>query len=134
METEEKDAQGDYESFMQDSADKRATDSASIAEKEGAKADTEAQLEHANREKHTKMSESMAKAEEIAALHQECDWLVANFEARKAARAGEVDSLKKAKAVLSGADYSLVQIQSHRAVASDPEGLGVPEKTKGAAC
>jgi chromosome segregation ATPase len=132
MEVNEKDAQSEYETFMKDSADKRATDSASIADKEGAKANTEAELEQANSDKRSKTAESMAKAEEIAALHQECDWLVANFEARKAARAGEIDSLKKAKAVLSGADYSLVQVSVHRSV--DPEGVGVPEKTKGAAC
>jgi septal ring factor EnvC (AmiA/AmiB activator) len=133
MDVEEKDAQAEYEQFMKDSADKRSLDSASIADKEGAKADTEAQLEHANSDKRSKTGESMAKAEEIAALHQECDWLVANFEARKAARAGEIDSLKKAKAVLSGADYSLVQVSAH-SVSVDPEGVGVPEKTKGAAC
>lgn len=94
---------------MKDSSDKRAIDTASIAEKEAAKADTEAELEHANAEKRSKSSEAAAKAEEIAALHQECDWLVDNFQARKEARAGEIDSLKKAKAVLSGADYSFVQ-------------------------
>jgi chromosome segregation ATPase len=118
MDVEEKDAQAEYETFMQDSADKRALDSASIAEKSSAKADSEAELEHANQEKRTKTAEAMAKAEEIAALHQECDWLVANFEARKEARAGEIDSLKKAKAVLSGADFALVQtsavVRPHR--------------------
>jgi septal ring factor EnvC (AmiA/AmiB activator) len=115
FEVNEKDAQAEYEQFMQDSADKRALDSASIADKESAKADTEAELEHANSDKRSKTAESMAKAEEIAALHQECDWLVANFEARKEARAGEIDSLKKAKAVLSGADYSLLQTaRAHR--------------------
>lgn len=48
-------------------------------------------------------------------LHLACDWLLSNFDSRKAARAGEVDSLKKAKAVLSGADYSLVQKTKHHA-------------------
>jgi len=117
FETDEKNSQEEYETFMQDSADKRSLDMASIADKESAKADTEAELEKANGEKTSKEGESMAKAEEIAALHQECDWLVENFEARKAARAGEVDSLKKAKAVLSGADFSLLQtgaVRAHR--------------------
>merc|ERR1719152_677886 len=36
---EEKDAQADYEQMMKDSAEKRASDSKSISEKEGAKAD-----------------------------------------------------------------------------------------------
>merc|ERR1719428_2722869 len=51
----------------------------------------------------------MAKAEFIKDLHLECDWLISNFQVRKEARAGEIDSLKKAKAVLSGADYSFLQ-------------------------
>eukprot|EP00429_Kryptoperidinium_foliaceum_P087173 CAMPEP_0176206404 /NCGR_PEP_ID=MMETSP0121_2-20121125/12089_1 /TAXON_ID=160619 /ORGANISM="Kryptoperidinium foliaceum, Strain CCMP 1326" /LENGTH=68 /DNA_ID=CAMNT_0017545361 /DNA_START=12 /DNA_END=218 /DNA_ORIENTATION=+ len=55
------------------------------------------------------MKQAMDKAEQLRDLHLECDWLEANFEARKEARTGEVESLKKAKAVLSGADFSLVQ-------------------------
>merc|ERR1712085_85649 len=45
MEVDEKDAQADYESFMSDSADKRAQDSKAITDKEAAKAQTEAELE-----------------------------------------------------------------------------------------
>merc|ERR1740130_1800567 len=48
----------------------------------------------------------------ISALHGECDWLLQYFDARKEARAGEIDSLGKAKAVLSGADFSLLQTAS----------------------
>jgi hypothetical protein len=109
MTVDEKDAQAEYEQFMKDSADKRSLDASSIAEKEGAKADTEAELEKLTTEHKDTLMETMAKEEEIKDLHLECDWLLSNFEARKAARAGEVESLKKAKAVLSGADYSLVQ-------------------------
>jgi len=109
FETDEKNAQEEYEQFMKDSADKRALDSASLADKESAKANTEGELDHLTGEKTGKEGESMAKAEEIAALHQECDWLMSNFESRVAARTGEIDSLKKAKAVLSGADFSLLQ-------------------------
>merc|ERR550537_807542 len=90
-------------------------DAASIAEKEGAKADTEAELEKLTAEHKDTLMETMAKEEELKDLHLECDWLLSNFEARKAARAGEVESLKKAKAVLSGADYSLVQTTAARA-------------------
>merc|ERR1719231_139308 len=86
MEVEETDAQAEYETFMQDSKDKRATDTASIAEKEQAKADTEAALEKASSEKTATMHEHMAKIEEIGALHTECDWLLSNFETRKEAR------------------------------------------------
>merc|ERR1719393_789495 len=61
MTTEEKDAQSEYETFMSDSASKRAADSASIAEKEGAKADTEAALQKATAEKKSTVMEAMAK-------------------------------------------------------------------------
>merc|ERR1719401_1345285 len=43
-ETSEKDAQADYEVMMQDSKEKRATDSKTLLSKEGVKADTEAAL------------------------------------------------------------------------------------------
>merc|ERR1712151_832254 len=43
------------------------------------------------------------------------DWLLQYFDARQAARTGEIESLKQAKAVLSGADYSLLQQNVHRA-------------------
>jgi len=39
--------------------------------------------------------------------------LLKYFEVRKEARADEVQSLVDAKAVLSGADYSLLQMQVH---------------------
>merc|ERR1719161_827743 len=109
MEFEEKDAQAEYEEFMASSAEKRAADSKSITEKEAAKAGLEAEIERMTSEHKATMEAAMAKGEQIKDLHLECDWLTENFEVRKEARAGEVDALKKAKAVLSGADYSLVQ-------------------------
>merc|ERR1719401_719555 len=109
MEVEEKDAQADYEVYIQDSADKRASDSKSIDQKESAKAGAEEALNKAGLEKKSKVKESYATAMLLKDLHLECDWLLSNFETRKEARAGEVDALKKAKAVLSGADYALLQ-------------------------
>lgn len=117
MEVEEKDAQADYEQFVEDSAAKRATDSKSIAAKEAAKADTEAALGAATSEKESKSKESYATAVVLRDLHAECDWLLSNFDVRKEARAGEVDSLKKAKAILSGADYALVQTRKRHFLA-----------------
>merc|ERR550514_2077932 len=111
---EEKNAQEEYEEFIQASAEKRAADSKSIAEKEAAKAGLESDITSLGEEKKATEKEAMAKAEFLKDLHLECDWLVNNFEVRKAARAGEVDALKQAKAVLSGADYSLVQTYSAR--------------------
>merc|ERR1719392_656711 len=49
--TEEKDAQADYEQMMKDSATKRAEDSKSLADKEGALANMQASLESSTEEK-----------------------------------------------------------------------------------
>merc|ERR1719163_72880 len=105
----EKEAQADYEQAMTDAADKRASDSQAIADKMKAKAETEASLEANTEEKAATTKTLMATHEYIQSLHAECDWLLQYFEVRKEARAGEVESLKTAKAVLSGADFSLLE-------------------------
>merc|ERR1719380_239572 len=108
-EVEEKEAQAEYETFMKDSAEKRALDAKSIEDKEGTKADLEAKLLKDEETKTATMKEAMATHEFLAEVHADCDWLLTNFETRKTARAGEIDAMTKAKAVLSGADYSLIQ-------------------------
>jgi septal ring factor EnvC (AmiA/AmiB activator) len=114
IETEEKENQAEYESFMKDSAAKRANDAKSIEDKESAKADLESTLVSSKEEKAAKMKEAMATAKFLSEVHGDCDWLLTNFQVRKDARAGEIDALTKAKAVLSGADYSLLQSASVR--------------------
>jgi len=109
--TEEKDAQADYEQLMKDSAAKRTLDSSALADKGSSKADTEAELQAHESHKAAQGKELMATMAYISSLHAECDWLLQYFDVRKEARAGEVESLKRAKAVLSGADFSFVQTQ-----------------------
>merc|ERR1719353_719596 len=113
-EVEEKEAQKEYEQFMADSSEKRALDSKAITDKEAAKADTETQVEADEDTKKSKTFEAMETAKYIGGLHEECDWLLKYFDTRKAARSGEVDALGKAKAVLSGADFSLIETASTR--------------------
>merc|ERR1719182_1232734 len=108
-EAEEKDAQADYEKMMSDSAEKRAEDSKLLSDKESAKADMEADLQKATDDKSATSKELMATKQYIATLHGECDWLLQYFDQRKEARDSEIDAMGKAKAVLSGADYSLIQ-------------------------
>merc|ERR1719162_2281230 len=109
---EEKDAQGDYEQMMKDSADKRAEDSKALADKESTLADLQAALEKNTEGLASNTKELGATLQYIQSLHNECDWLLQYFEVRKEARASEIDALGKAKAVLSGADFSLVQTKS----------------------
>merc|ERR1740121_3270767 len=110
----EKDAQADYEQLMQDSAAKRTADSALLTEKTAAKANMEGELQNA-KETHASLTKDLgATLKYIAGLHAECDWLLKFFDMRQEARASEIDALGKAKAVLSGADYSLVQAKALR--------------------
>merc|ERR1719405_69332 len=108
-EAEEKNAQEDYETMMKDSAEKRATDSKALADKSKAKAQTTADVEASTEEKAATTKTLMATLEHIQSLHAKCDWLLQYFEVRKEARSGEIESLKTAKAVLSGADFSLLE-------------------------
>jgi len=112
--TEETNSQGDYEVMMKDSASKRADDSKTLAHKQGALANMQSSLETSTEEKTATSKELGATAQYIGALHAECDWLLKYFDVRKEARDSEIDSLGKAKAVLSGADFSLVQMKSQK--------------------
>merc|ERR1719324_776742 len=113
-ETTEKDAQADYEQAMKDAAEKRAADTKTLADKGKAKAEMTADMEAHTEEKAATTKTLMATLEYIQSLHAECDWLLQYFEVRKEARTGEIDSLTTAKAVLSGADFSMLELgQSH---------------------
>eukprot|EP00746_Dinoflagellata_sp_MGD_P163377 gnl/MRDRNA2_/MRDRNA2_91370_c0_seq1.p1 gnl/MRDRNA2_/MRDRNA2_91370_c0~~gnl/MRDRNA2_/MRDRNA2_91370_c0_seq1.p1 ORF type:complete len:741 (+),score=267.01 gnl/MRDRNA2_/MRDRNA2_91370_c0_seq1:84-2306(+) len=105
-ETQEKDAQRDYEAMMDDAAKKRADAVKAIAEKENAKADAEQSKMEAEGAKAAEDEELAATTEYEIQLHSECDWLIQNYDVRKEARAQEVDALKNAKATLEGADFS----------------------------
>lgn len=110
----EREAQADYEKTMADSASKRAADSKASTEKAAARASAEEALE-TERERHAGASkELMGAMQYMGALHSECDWLLKFHGTRKEARADEIDALKNAKAVLSGADFSLVQTAAAR--------------------
>merc|ERR1719221_2054503 len=111
-ETEEKDSQADYETMMADSAAKRAADSKSLTEKSETKATLEGELQSSKEAKASAGKELMAVLEYIQSLHAECDWLVKYYDTRKEARTSEIESLANAKAVLSGAEFSLVQTKT----------------------
>merc|ERR1719181_1525433 len=103
-ETDEKDAQSDYEKFMADSKTMRADNSKILEDKTAAKADAVGATE-THEENLAVSSEKLKGAQDqLGVLHQDCDWLLSNYDSRAEARSDEIESLKKAKAVLSGAD------------------------------
>jgi len=105
----EEDAQKEYEEMMAESATKRADDSKAVSDKTALKASEEEALMTEQETKAATEKELMQTLEYIHALHGECDWLLKFFDARTEARTGEIEALGKAKAVLSGADYALLQ-------------------------
>mmetsp|Transcript_14683 Transcript_14683/g.26014 ORF Transcript_14683/g.26014 Transcript_14683/m.26014 type:complete len:698 (-) Transcript_14683:86-2179(-) len=112
--TQEELSQKSYEELMQDSAAKRAKDMKSMQLKQKAKADIETSITQYSGELTVTKKESVAVAQFEMNLHSECDWLLQNFDLRKSARAEETENLKQAKAVLSGADFSLLEARSER--------------------
>jgi len=105
-EFEEKEAQKDYEELLAEAQKTRADDVKSISDKNAAKADLEVSLTETKRTHSLKSTALAEVGQYIADLHKQCDFVIATFEERREARTNEVEGLKKAKAVLSGADYS----------------------------
>jgi len=106
---DEQHGQVDYETMMKESAEKRTEDSKSLGAKLEDKADAEKALSDYSDVKDDATSEFLATVKYIKSLHVECDWLLQYFDVRKKARADEIDSLLKAKAVLRGNDMSFLQ-------------------------
>merc|ERR1740130_1745616 len=108
--TEEKNAQEDYETAMADAKEKRIADTTLLGEKMSAKAETDEALETHTDEKASSTEELQGNMQYIASLHADCDWLLEKFDQRKEARVDEIDAMLKAKDVLNGAEYSLLQV------------------------
>merc|ERR1719356_1391060 len=101
-EVTEADSQKEYEAMMAESAEKRAEDSKSLTDKNSGKAAEEEALQAETDKKAGSSKELAMTLEYIGSLHGECDWLLKYYSVRKSARAGEVEALGKAKAVLNG--------------------------------
>jgi len=109
MKHDEEQSQAAYERVVGQSAKKRAVYVKSLAMKDNQKADYEEKAVKENQVLKATGEEKAANKVTNTQLHEECDWLIKNFDFRRTARDQEVEGLEKAKAVLSGADYSLVQ-------------------------
>ena len=123
-EVTEKDSQQDYEQAMSDAKEKRASDSKALTEKQATQAELEGSLEDNTAQKSSDEKKLMATQNYITSLHAECDWLLKYYDMRKEARAGEIDSLGKATAVLNGADFSaLIQTKKflHKSATADED-------------
>merc|ERR550537_1637267 len=106
MEYEEKTAQSDYADLMADSQETRAGDTKALTGKTSTKAETETQLMAAKETRSATATDLKQVGTVIQDLHAACDFIMENFDLRKEARTNEIEGLKNAKAVLSGASFS----------------------------
>ncbi|CAJ1368125.1 unnamed protein product [Effrenium voratum] len=100
--TEEADAQVDYQDTVKDATAKREADLALVQQKVTDKADLESDLNDDQTDLGGKKKELVAAGKYTEDLHQECDWLLKNFELRVQARTEEKENLIRAKTVLGG--------------------------------
>jgi len=105
MEHDEKTAQADYEKLQYDLAQQIAESTKAKNDAAASKANAEADLQTAESTKSMKEEELADVVKTIADLHAQCDFIIAAFEERKAARENEIHGLGKAKAILAGANF-----------------------------
>merc|ERR1719428_41984 len=106
MEYEEKTAQKDYAELMADSQETRAGDTKALTGKETTKAEVENELMATKEIRSATATDLKQIGSVIQELHAACDFIMQNFDLRKEARTNEIEGLKNAKAVLSGANFS----------------------------
>merc|ERR1719453_851025 len=102
----EENAQKTYEDFAKDTKSSVAAKGKDIVNKSQNKAKAEANLVEAKEDKASVMLELEQLGNSKAELHQSCDYVMKNFEIRQTARDEEVEALKQAKAILSGAKFN----------------------------
>jgi len=101
----EEDSQKAYEDFVKETNGSIETKSKEIVNKSELKAKTEGELAETKQDHEAVMLELEQLSNYNAELHQSCDFVLKNFDLRQTARDEEVEALKQAKAILSGAKF-----------------------------
>merc|ERR1719230_2529841 len=93
----EEDAQTAYEDFVKETQASIAAKSKEIVNKSEEKAKAEEAKTQAEEDKEAALLELDGLANELAILHQDCDFTLKNFDTRQTARDQEIEALKQAK-------------------------------------
>merc|ERR1712241_958171 len=101
----EEDAQKAYEDFVKETNASIEAKSKEIVNKSELKAKAEGELVETKEAKEAVMLELEQLSNYNAELHQSCDFIMKNFDVRQTARDEEIEALKQAKAILSGAKF-----------------------------
>jgi len=109
METEaiqnEEDAQVAYETFVKETNASIESKGKDIVNKSETKSKKEGELVETKQSKEATLVELEQLSNYNGELHQSCDFLMKNFDLRQTARDEEVEALRQAKAILSGAKF-----------------------------
>merc|ERR1719476_188449 len=102
---DEETAKAVYVSFVEETNASIEAKSKALVDTEAAKAEAESDKAAADAE----LASTIETLDELAKykkeLHTACDFTVKNFDLRQTARDQEIEALKQAKAILSGADF-----------------------------
>jgi chromosome segregation ATPase len=102
----EEDSQKSYEDFVKDTNTSIEAKTKDIVSKTEMKAKAEGEKVEAETEHESTMGEIEQLMNENADLHKSCDFTLKNFELRQTARDDEIEALKQALAMFSGASFS----------------------------
>jgi len=102
----EEDSQKAYEDFVKDTNTSIEAKTKDIVSKTEMKAKAEGEKVEAETEHESVMGELEQLMNENADLHKSCDFTLKNFELRQTARDDEIEALKQALAMFSGASFS----------------------------
>merc|ERR1719191_1241475 len=102
----EEDAQEAYEGFVKETQASIAAKQKDMVNKSEEKAKAEEEKTQAEEDKEAAILELDRLSNENLDLHKDCDFTMKNYEIRQTARDEEIEALKQAKAILSGAKFS----------------------------
>merc|ERR1719229_249924 len=102
---DEEDAQKAYEDFVKETNASIEAKTKSIANKSEIKAKAEVDLVETKQAHEAVLLGLEQLSNYNAQLHSSCDFVLKNFELRQTARDEEIEALRQAKAILSGAKF-----------------------------
>merc|ERR1719281_1793044 len=103
---DEKEAQQAYEDFTMETTSSIEEAEKAIVEKTEEKAKMAEKLAEAHEALESVSLELDGLNNVLLELHRDCDFLIKNFDASQSARDGEIEALKTALSILSGAKFS----------------------------
>lgn len=114
IENEEKKGERTFEQFKSGNDQDKAANTEAKGNKESSLAQEEEALNARQDELDEEQTQWNTAKEENDNLHAECDFLLKYYQQRKTARVVEQEGLEKAKAILNGANFNTVLLQSGR--------------------